>query len=457
LTTDVTYFYIANSLRINGAGVLNACDETRLVFDGPSSIGGTGVVKVGYVRVKSTGILTLVNDITVARKLEMDCGIINTGGHTLTLGTSAAEPGTFQLTGPLGKIAGTMKRWIGPGPIAMGDTAGLFPMGAGANFRKVWIAKSHTGAGTIAVTHTDGSNTTTMDPFDEGSGPSEITFGTRTDMSWTILAGDSYTGLTDLRIQESGFDPAIMPPTKLTVSLADAPAGGTYAASSVASGDTVAMRTDLDENQLSKTFYIASIPVAPLPVELTSFTGSAQGTVILLHWNTATEKNNYGFDVERSTGGVQNETSARIWSKVGFIEGHGTSNAPQAYAYSDHITGGSYTYRLKQIDRNGSFQYSKMIVASTGLQASEYDLGQNYPNPFNPSTTIRFAVNATQRAVVKVYNTMGQEVRTVFNDIAEANTAYALVFDARELPSGLYYYALQSGGRTDVKKMLLVK
>ncbi|HTR81338.1 MAG TPA: T9SS type A sorting domain-containing protein [Bacteroidota bacterium] len=188
----------------------------------------------------------------------------------------------------------------------------------------------------------------------------------------------------------------------------------------------------------------------PLPVELTSFTGSANGRNVELQWNTATETNNSGFEVEKNVAGT--------WTKIGFVDGAGTSNTPHNYSYADvNSAATTYSYRLKQIDRDGKFIYSNAIEVTTTLSADDYKLSQNYPNPFNPSTKLTFAMKDAERTTVKVYNVLGQEVATLFNSVAQPGQVYSLIFDAKNLPSGLYFYVLHSQSRNDIKKMMLLK
>ncbi|MBP6672189.1 MAG: T9SS type A sorting domain-containing protein [Bacteroidetes bacterium] len=188
-----------------------------------------------------------------------------------------------------------------------------------------------------------------------------------------------------------------------------------------------------------------------LPVELTSFTAAVRGKNVELVWNTATEVNNAGFNIER-------RSLTGEWTKVGFVEGNGTVNNPKSYRFSDNVpSAASYQYRLKQIDRDGKFEYSPVVDAVVGLTTADYQLSQNYPNPFNPSTTFSFAVKSAERTTVKVYNLVGQEVAVLFNDIAQPNQLYTLRFDAKTLPSGIYLYSLRSANRNEVKKMSLIK
>ena len=188
-----------------------------------------------------------------------------------------------------------------------------------------------------------------------------------------------------------------------------------------------------------------------LPVELASFTAAANRLSVGLNWKTATEVNNAKFDIER-----QPATSSQ-WTKIGSVAGGGTSNGPHNYSYTDNVgAAGIYSYRLKQIDRNGAFVYSQ-IVRLTIEAPRVLSLSQNYPNPFNPTTVIQFTVPSEGRVVLKVYNVLGQEVATLFDGGATAGQYYQATFDASRLASGIYFSRLEFGGKMQVKKMLLLK
>ncbi|MCC6549140.1 MAG: T9SS type A sorting domain-containing protein, partial [Ignavibacteriaceae bacterium] len=193
-----------------------------------------------------------------------------------------------------------------------------------------------------------------------------------------------------------------------------------------------------------------------LPVELTSFNGKVANGKINLNWNTATEVNNYGFEVERAKAVSGNQNFQ--FAKVGFVEGNGNSNSPKSYSFTDaNVTAGIYIYRLKQVDTDGQFEYSQVIEVSVANLINGYLLEQNYPNPFNPSTIIKFGFQNDTRAEVKVYNVIGAEVATLFNGIADAGRIYEVTFDASGLASGTYFYKLVTPDKTDVRKMILMK
>jgi len=87
---------------------------------------------------------------------------------------------------------------------------------------------------------------------------------------------------------------------------------------------------------------------------------------------------------------------------------------------------------------------------------NEFVLNQNYPNPFNPSTEIRFSLPMRGKASLVVYNTIGQEIATLVNEVRDAGN-YSVRFEAAGVPSGTYFYRLESNGRAEIKKMLLLK
>jgi len=187
----------------------------------------------------------------------------------------------------------------------------------------------------------------------------------------------------------------------------------------------------------------------PMPVELTSFNASPKLNRVELQWSTATELNNAGFEVEKNLNSK--------WSKIGYVEGNGTSNNSHSYSFVDATAKGKVSYRLKQIDRDGSFKFSQSVEATVVLTADDFKLSQNYPNPFNPTTQISFAVKNAEQVNVAVYNALGQTVATLFNGVAAPNEMYTLNFDGTNLSSGVYFYSLRSASRNEVKKMSLLK
>ena len=196
-----------------------------------------------------------------------------------------------------------------------------------------------------------------------------------------------------------------------------------------------------------------------LPVELSSFTAKVlRSGGVKLDWRTETEVSNYGFEIERSEINPKSEIQNSQFSKLGFVEGNGNSNSPKDYNFTDNNAQyGSYAYRLKQIDTDGQFEYSKIIEVDAGNIPDGFVLEQNYPNPFNPITTIKFALAETQNAKLIVYDVLGNEVAAPFNGTAEGGKVYEAVFNAENFSSGIYFYRLETKEKVENRKMLLLK
>jgi hypothetical protein len=188
------------------------------------------------------------------------------------------------------------------------------------------------------------------------------------------------------------------------------------------------------------------------PVELESFSGESVGNAVYLSWSTSTETNNKGFEIQRSEDGDQKSE----WKSIGYVEGKGTTTLTHVYSFKDNnVTPGKYIYRLKQIDFDGSYKYSNEIEVDVN-SISEFALEQNYPNPFNPTTQIQYQLPETGNVTIKVYDILGNEVRTLVNDNKPAGS-YTVNFNAKGLSSGIYFYKITSGSFIETKKMILMK
>ncbi|MDH3268743.1 MAG: S8 family peptidase [Ignavibacteria bacterium] len=196
------------------------------------------------------------------------------------------------------------------------------------------------------------------------------------------------------------------------------------------------------------------LALAMIPVELSSFTASANENSVTLNWSTATETNNSGFSVERKT------PIDERWIDVGFVPGFGTTAETKSYSFTDaNLSMGSYCYRLKQIDFDGTVEYSNELLAEVSAPKN-FALLQNYPNPFNPSTTIEFSIPQTSNVAIEIFNVVGERVASLINQTLDAGF-HNINFDASNLPSGTYIYQLKAGGQNgtfvDTKKMILMK
>ncbi len=186
-----------------------------------------------------------------------------------------------------------------------------------------------------------------------------------------------------------------------------------------------------------------------IPVELVSLSVSLDQNSVLLNWATVSETNNFGFEVERKL--ILSE-----WQKIGFAPGHGTTTTSQRYCFQDkNIAPGHYCYRLKQIDFNGTANYSGTVEIVVD-NPQRFRLFQNYPNPFNAATKIEFEAPATAKIRLTIYDVLGREIKNI--DLGELAPGHQhIIFNAENLTSGLYFYKLDSGNFSDVKKLLILK
>ncbi len=217
------------------------------------------------------------------------------------------------------------------------------------------------------------------------------------------------------------------------------------------------------------------IETAILPVELTSFTAHFDEFDVNLYWETATEVNNYGFEVERASSSTT-PVQEGCFEKIGFVQGHGNSNSPKQYRFIDNDPPSGYLqYRLKQIDTDGKYEYYSLTAEVDATITSlndeklpeQFHLSQNYPNPFNPITTIQysvplisknsqFSIPNSQLITLVIYDVLGNEVSQLVNK-SQAPGFYEVEFDGSNLSSGAYFYRLSAGSSVSTKKFILMK
>ena len=195
----------------------------------------------------------------------------------------------------------------------------------------------------------------------------------------------------------------------------------------------------------------------PLAVELLSFSADVVVKEIHLNWITATEENNRGFEVGKFKGqSSKDKAKDEVWETVGFVKGKGTSTELNYYSFKDeNLYPGKYFYRLKQIDFDGSFEYSNEIEVEIGMP-DEFVLYQNYPNPFNPTTKIKFTIPDFGFTTLKIYDVLGNEIATLVNEEKSPGN-YSVEFNAGKLASGVYIYTLKAGAFRGTKKLVLLK
>jgi hypothetical protein len=185
-----------------------------------------------------------------------------------------------------------------------------------------------------------------------------------------------------------------------------------------------------------------------VPVELVDFTANVISNSVILNWQTKTETNNSGFEIERNDKG--------LWNKIGFVSGKGTTTYASEYSFIDNAAYGcKLEYRLKQIDFDGSFAYSKIIEVKLN-KIIDFEINQNFPNPFNPTTTISYSIAEESFIQLKIFDVLGKEIKTLVNEKMPVGK-YKIDFNAGELNSGIYFYRIQARDFIQSKKMILIK
>jgi hypothetical protein len=196
-----------------------------------------------------------------------------------------------------------------------------------------------------------------------------------------------------------------------------------------------------------------------IPVELSAFSASVSDNNVVLNWETSSETNNRGFEIERK---LKNQD----WVTIGFVAGNGTSTEKHSYNYSDKEMSTDYTgrilYRLKQMDFDGGYKYSNQVFADFDFIPDQVTLAQNYPNPFNPTTTIKYSIPVESNVTLAVYNSIGEKVSELVNTV-QASGNYQVTWNAKDNASGIYLYMLEVSDMQnhnlfkDSRKIVLVK
>jgi|WetSurMetagenome_2_1015567.scaffolds.fasta_scaffold09849_2 hypothetical protein len=218
-----------------------------------------------------------------------------------------------------------------------------------------------------------------------------------------------------------------------------------------------------DSFNMDDTFYdeVVVTDLEIVPVELSSFTSQVDYNTVTLFWQTATETNNSGFEIQRIL--YSKIEQLQNWETIGFVEGKGTTTEIQSYSFQDEPGPGKFKYRLKQIDFDGSFAYSPEIEVEVKAPMV-FSLEQNYPNPFNPTTKISWQSPVSSWQTLKVYDVLGNEVAVLVNEYRYAGS-YEVEFSVtsgpessiKNLASGIYFYRLNAGDYVETKKMTLMK
>ncbi len=443
------------NIQVTGTRTYNA--GANYTYNGSAGqVPGNGLpATVNNFTMNNAAGLSLSGNLAVSGALVLTSGNISTGANVLTLGTSTSILGSLSRTS--GTVVGNFRRWFAASPVSNV----ILPIGTSSNYRPARV--SFTGAPSAGGTLT--ASFVASDPGENGlplvDGIDNIV-NCSVDGYWVLTAGNGLTGGTySLGLTGDGFasvaDYLTLRILKRSNSASPWTLDGTHADGTGSNATPTANRTGMSG---FSEFGFGGTSDNPLPIQLTSFTGSVvAGNYVRLDWATASETNNYGFNIQKSPGQPDNFTTI----PNSFVPGHGTTNVPQQYTFSEYgVTSGSWYYRLEQIDLDGTTHYTDAILVDvlTSVEDQQsplvFALKQNYPNPFNPSTSIRFNLASTTFASLKVFNVIGQEVATLLNN-EMAPGAHEVTFDASSLPTGIYVYRLQAGTFSESRKLMLVK
>ena len=423
---------------------------TNLTADATSSIKIDGITK-GIVIPSSVTVLnnlilsntkgtTLSGPLKITDTLTLAKGLITTTSSTLlTLGNAATVSGGNASSFINGPIAATVKE----GTITA-------PIGKDSLYRPIYLT----------LAGVNGSGTYTFEQFNAAPSGAINAPGVMAISSKRYFHVDKSSDVIDgtAKITLSwGADDGINDTTNITV--VGGTNGGTPYAWSFSdnsgyhkgNGNKGTVTTgSYSATTFSRDYTLGTYNSDPLPVNLTSLSAVISNGAIKLTWKTSVETGNHGFEVERST-------DESIWTKLFFIQGEGNSNTIKEYSYFDKSIrkAGEYYYRLKQIDNNGGYKYSSIVEASYILPTI-YSLNQNYPNPFNPNTRISYALPIASNVKISVYNAIGETLEIIENGFKEAGN-YMTTFNASSLSSGIYFYRIEAGKFSQVRKMMLLK
>jgi hypothetical protein len=414
--TNLTIEYIST-----GAQSLSALTYGNLEVNSPSGCSVSGAITIN-------GTLTLTN------------GKVTLGSNTLTIASAGSISGGSSSSYVVTNSTGVLTR------NGVGATNVVFPVGTSSSYSPVTINNAGT---------SDNFSVRVQSTFDNAPpSPTKVV-----NLQWTITEGTTGGSNATVTLQwntanEAGSFVRTNPIyvghyngsqwLQTAASFADL-GGGTYSAT--ASGFTSFSPFGVGND-------------GALPIQLASFSASVvRGNDVEVTWKTVSETNNYGFEVYRKRDGTDD------WLKIAFVNGHGTTLAPQSYSYLDRaLAFGKYYYRIKQIDLDGKSEIfpkgtpsEPEMEVTVGVTPGAFVLAQNYPNPFNPSTQIEFVVPESGFVTLKVYNVLGQEVATLFEGSLEAGRINTVQLGASNLPSGLYFYTLKSTAKTETKRMILTK
>lgn len=168
-----------------------------------------------------------------------------------------------------------------------------------------------------------------------------------------------------------------------------------------------------------------------LPVELDSeFLAIADSNSVVLKWRTLSETNNAGFEIQHKIDGR--------FQVVGFVAGSGTSTGSNDYSFMiGGLTPGQHVFRLKQIDFDGTYDFSPEVSAFISLN-DEYVMGSVYPNPMNPQARFELTLSREQSVQINVFDMLGRHIENVYTGALEPNAVHSFSLESNQWAGGKY-------------------
>ncbi len=448
-TSDAGTFRIVSSGGVLGLEI----DGTVTPAGPPDFTGGATIAPGTYnnVALDQNCTISPAGNVTVNGVLNLGSFRLDAGSNLVIVANDAEA--AIVATPGVGRINGGLRRAVIAPSVSARTYA--FPLGDATRNRGV----------VVALPNTAGTSPTLTAAFD-GTNPGTGGIGSLTPTVsnvwpggfWRVSQNNLISTAYSIALSTDGVDGILNPSTVRIIKRPDAATNWTEAV--VSSPVTLSGLTGQQASFLTgfSEFGFGGAGDNPLPVELSSFTGSATAAGVNLRWTTQSELNNAGFAVFRNG----EEIASYRFSPA--LRGKGTAVGATNYAFLDAgvEVGQRYTYRLRSFDLDGTIHdYPQTVSVEVREPISQrvfnYDLSQNFPNPFNPTTSIKYSIREAGNVSLKVYDLLGREVLTLVNQV-QAPGEYQVSFDASNLAaSGMYIYRLQSGNFTRTMKMLLVK
>jgi hypothetical protein len=421
---------------VTGTGTFSGSGGLRMLIHG-STISG---ITVSNLILDLGGNISLTADLNITEDLNFVLGTLSLGANNLILNSAATITGNSNTKFIITNSTGVLTR------NSVGASNTIFPVGTTSSYNPVILNNAGT---------SDNFSVRVKTSFDNAPANSDGIVNRAWDITESVGGGSDVTITLQWNLSEEAG--SFNRNTGLNIGRYN---GSEWVESSASLSGSDPYTASASNFTSFSEFGIGS--AGALPVELTSFTASSSENAVNLNWVTATEVNNFGFEIERKIVGTSRDLS-EIWATISFIKGNGNSNSPKEYSFTDKPSeNGKYYYRLKQMDNDGKFEYSNEIEVDINLLPTEFVLSQNYPNPFNPSTVISYQLSAFSNVKLTVYDLLGNEVTVLVNKEQEAGV-YNFEWNGSGLSSGVYYYkinAVSPNGEqnfTSVKKMLLLK